>query len=94
MVASVQVRVRVFGADAEFVMPADGSTVLQAARAAGVELPSSCEAGVCSTCRGRLLAGRVELLNEGALDAAERAAGFVLACQAVPCSAAISLEFD
>lgn len=92
--ATVQVTVRMFGAESTFDMADDGATVLAAAQAAGVDLPSSCEAGVCATCRARLLTGEVELLNDLALDPAERDAGFVLACQALPRSTSLLLDFD
>lgn len=90
----ITVAVRVFGAQVDFEMRDDGSTVLAAARAAGIDLPSSCEAGVCSTCRARLLAGEVEMLCSVGLDAAELAAGYVLACQSLPRSSALELDFD
>jgi ring-1,2-phenylacetyl-CoA epoxidase subunit PaaE len=89
-----RIEVAVFGEQAVFTMLRDGSTVLEAARGAGVLLPSSCEAGSCATCRARLVSGRVTLLNNFALDDAELAAGFVLACQAVPLSAQVVLDFD
>ncbi|MCB1746874.1 MAG: 2Fe-2S iron-sulfur cluster binding domain-containing protein [Gammaproteobacteria bacterium] len=88
------VRVRVFGTEDSFAMPRDGRTVLEAARGAGIDLPSSCEAGSCSTCRARLTAGRVHLLGNLALDDDELAQGYVLACQAVPESAELALDFD
>ena len=89
-----QVCVRFYGGQASFEMPRDGITVLDAARAAGVELPSSCGVGSCSTCRARLLAGQVHMLNNLILDEAECTAGYVLACQAVPDSDTLSLDFD
>lgn len=92
--AACKVRVRVYGNDDVFEMPRDGRSVLDGARAAGVELPSSCEAGSCSTCRARLTAGRVQLVNNLALDDDELAQGYVLACQAVPQSAELALDFD
>lgn len=92
--ATVQVMVRVFGAEARFDMADDGATVLAAAQAAGVDLPSSCEAGVCASCRARLLVGEVELISDFALDPDERAAGYVLVCQALPRSATLLLDFD
>lgn len=92
--STVSVAVRLYGEDLHFDMPCDGTTVLGAAHAAGVHLPSSCEAGICSTCRARLVSGDVTLLNDMGLDDAERAAGYVLACQAVPQSAHIELDFD
>lgn len=92
--ATVQVTVRMFGVETAFDMADDGATVLAAAQAAGVDLPYSCEAGVCATCRARLLAGEVELQNDLALDPDERAAGYVLACQALPRSPSLLLDFD
>ena len=90
----VQVTVLVLRERTTFSMCRDGSTVLEAGRAAGVELPYSCEAGSCSTCRARLVAGQVHMLNNLILDDTELAAGYVLACQAVPESEALSLDFD
>jgi len=40
-------------------VPADKS-ILEAVRAAGIDLDSSCEEGVCSTCEVRLLAGKAD----------------------------------
>ena len=75
-------------------MARDGRTVLEASRTAGVDLPFSCEAGCCSTCRAKLIAGELHMLNNLILDAAECAAGYVLACQAVPDSTHLCLDFD
>ena len=91
---TVSVAVRIYGEELHFDMPGDGATVLAAARAAGIHLPSSCEAGICATCRAKLVAGEVTLLNDLGLDEADRAAGYVLACQAVPQSTHIDLDFD
>lgn len=62
---------------------AEGQTVLEAADAASVSLPSMCRVGVCGTCRVRLLSGDVEG-DFDAIDASEQAEGFVLACVARP----------
>jgi len=44
-------------------VPAD-KTILETVRAAGVEVDSSCEEGVCSTCKVRLLAGAADHRDE------------------------------
>ena len=64
----------------------DGTTLLQAALAAGVDMPHGCRSGLCGACRVALLEGRVEhdTHTPAALSADERAAGIVLACRAFP----------
>jgi ferredoxin-NADP reductase len=60
---------------------APGQTLLEAAEAASVEIPSSCRAGVCGTCRTRLVSGDVECEAE-AMTAEDREQGYVYACVA------------
>lgn len=60
-----------------------GRTLLDLAESAGVTIDSMCRAGVCGTCRTRLTAGSVGGDFE-ALDHADREAGWILACVAVP----------
>lgn len=64
----------------------EGQTILDAVREAGYEMPFSCNSGVCASCKGRVIAGRV---NPGAagdhtLTVEEIAHGAVLFCQAKP----------
>ncbi|MDE2305438.1 MAG: 2Fe-2S iron-sulfur cluster binding domain-containing protein [Gammaproteobacteria bacterium] len=73
---------------------AEGQTVLEAAEAAGLALPFSCRAGVCSTCRAKLLSGSVTMERNQALEDWEVAAGFVLCCQSRPTSAKIEISYD
>ena len=57
-----------------------GQTLLEAAAAVGVEIPSACRQGQCGTCKTRLLSGHVWMTEEGGLDSESRARGFVLTC--------------
>jgi CDP-4-dehydro-6-deoxyglucose reductase, E3 len=59
-------------------------TLLDAALAAGLNLPHSCKSGHCGSCRARLLAGRVQYPRGRPLGITEQEAaeGFVLLCQA------------
>jgi ferredoxin-NADP reductase len=61
------------------VRVASGQTLLDAAEGAGAPIPSLCRAGVCGTCRTRLLAGDAPCASD-ALDARDREAGYVLPC--------------
>src|ERR1041384_2073811 len=60
--------------------------VLGAAIREGVGLPYGCKDGACSSCKCRLLEGRVihGAHQPKALSAAEEAAGFMLPCCAAP----------
>ena len=69
-------------------------SILDAAAAAGLEVPFSCTSGVCGTCRAKLLEGAVRMERNFALDAADVAAGFVLCCQAHPTTERVVLSFD
>ncbi|MBV8605461.1 MAG: phenylacetate-CoA oxygenase/reductase subunit PaaK [Pelomonas sp.] len=69
-------------------------SLLDAALRAGLELPFSCRSGVCSTCRCKVLEGRVRMDRNFALDRDEVAAGFVLSCQAHPLTERVVVSFD
>jgi ring-1,2-phenylacetyl-CoA epoxidase subunit PaaE len=72
----------------------DQPSILDAANAAGLELPFSCTSGVCGTCRAKLVQGEVRMERNFALDKAEVANGFVLTCQAHPVTERVVLSFD
>ncbi len=59
-------------------------TILEAAEALSIEIPYECRSGICGQCKTRLLGGTVQMDCDDALSAAEKASGFVLACQARP----------
>ena len=56
--------------------------ILEAAEAIDLELPSSCCAGMCATCAGKLVSGSIAQTDQDFLDEAQQAAGFVLLCVA------------
>jgi ring-1,2-phenylacetyl-CoA epoxidase subunit PaaE len=82
------------GLQREIEFRRDQPSILDAASAAGLEVPFSCTSGVCGTCRAKCLSGEVRMERNFALSRAEVAAGFVLTCQAHPISAAVTLSFD
>jgi ferredoxin len=64
---------------------APGQTLLRAADAAGIELPSSCRNGTCRTCLCRLLSGEIRYRIEWpGVSADEKAEGWILPCVAEP----------
>ena len=78
----------------EIIFRRDQPSILDAASAAGIEVPFSCTSGVCGTCRARVVEGDVRMERNFALDRAELAAGFVLTCQAHPVTPHVVLSFD
>lgn len=69
-------------------------SILDAGNAQGAELPYSCRAGVCSTCKAKVVEGEVEMDSNHALEDYEVAAGYVLSCQCFPISDRVVLDFD
>jgi ring-1,2-phenylacetyl-CoA epoxidase subunit PaaE len=92
--AKSKVTIKSDGVTFSFDLEYDGLPVLDAANAEGADLPYACKAGVCSTCRARLLEGEVEMNVNYALEQDEIDAGFILTCQSHPRSESVSIDFD
>jgi ring-1,2-phenylacetyl-CoA epoxidase subunit PaaE len=71
-----------------------GTPVLDGALRTQTDLPFACKGGVCGTCRALLKEGDVTMRRNFALEPAEVAAGYVLTCQSVPRSAAVTVDYD
>ncbi|MGF1461029.1 MAG: 2Fe-2S iron-sulfur cluster-binding protein [Leptolyngbyaceae cyanobacterium] len=64
-------------------VPAD-KTILAAADEAGLELPSSCNAGVCTTCAALITAGDVDQTDGMGVSPELQSEGYALLCVAYP----------
>lgn len=69
-------------------------TILDAALKQGLDVPYSCQGGICSSCMCQVTEGSAVMKKNSILDEDEVAEGLVLACQAIPTSAKISVDFD
>src|SRR2546427_7051002 len=67
---------------------AEGQNILQAGLDGGLQMPYSCRTGVCRTCRGTLLEGKVDYgaVHPTYLPDSDKAKGYALLCQAKPLS--------
>ncbi|HEY9853783.1 MAG TPA: 2Fe-2S iron-sulfur cluster-binding protein [Leptolyngbyaceae cyanobacterium] len=62
----------------------ENQQILSAANAAGIELPSSCNAGVCTTCAAQITEGEVDQTDGMGVSPELQAKGYVLLCIAYP----------
>lgn len=91
---TAQVSVTMDGARRSFSMPKDGVTLLEAAIENNMDAPHACKAGVCATCRAKVIEGEVEMVSNHALEDYEVAQGYVLSCQCYPLSDTLVLDYD
>jgi ring-1,2-phenylacetyl-CoA epoxidase subunit PaaE len=89
-----EVTVLMDGRRRTFTMRMNDEVVLDAAARAGLELPFSCRAGVCSTCRTKVVKGEVEMAQNYALEEWEVEQGYVLACQSHVKTPVLELDYD
>lgn len=73
---------------------AEGKTVLETARDAGVEPPFSCEDGYCSCCMAKLVEGQVKMRKNDCLTQRDLDQGWVLTCQSVPQTTTVKVDWD
>lgn len=72
----------------------NGPSVLDAALKAGADLPYACKAGVCCTCRAKLVEGEVRMDANYTLEDEEIAQGFRLTCQSHPVTPRVVFNYD
>jgi ring-1,2-phenylacetyl-CoA epoxidase subunit PaaE len=82
------------GATRVFSMPKQGQSLLEAALENRMDAPYACKAGVCSTCRAKVLEGEAEMEVNHALEDYEVRQGYVLTCQSYPLSDRIVVSYD
>ncbi|MEA3037362.1 MAG: ring,2-phenylacetyl-CoA epoxidase subunit PaaE [Sphingomonadales bacterium] len=73
---------------------AEAGNILDSVRLAGLPAPFACKAGVCATCRARVVSGEVEMAARYGLTDEEIAAGYVLTCQSVPKGEGLEVDYD
>ena len=93
MEESIEITIKVD--DVESVIKGSkNETILDAALENDVDAPYSCQGGACATCIGKLVSGKATMLQNHILTDSEIEEGLVLACQAVPATNIIYIDFD
>jgi len=75
-------------------VPFTQGNILDSARASGLPAPFACKAGVCATCRAKVIKGKVEMAVHYGLTDEEVADGYVLTCQSVPLGDGVAVDYD
>uniref|UniRef100_B8HK18 Ferredoxin (2Fe-2S) n=1 Tax=Cyanothece sp. (strain PCC 7425 / ATCC 29141) TaxID=395961 RepID=B8HK18_CYAP4 len=83
MTRTYTVEIRHQGQTYTIEVPED-KQILRAAYAAGIDLPSSCNAGVCTTCAAQLVEGEVVQSDAMGLGPHLQEKGYALLCVAYP----------
>ena len=89
-----EVTVMLDGRSQTFVLPEDGTSILDATLRYRADAPFACKNGVCGTCRAKVTEGKVRMDANYALEPADVAAGYALACQSHPAADPVVLDFD
>jgi len=71
-----------------------GEAILDGASRIGVDPPFSCQSGVCTTCKAKLLSGKVEMDNNFGLGEDEIEDGYVLTCIGTPSTPGVKISWD
>ena len=88
------ITVKLDGRSFDFNLDYDSNNILDAALAQGADLPYACKGGVCTTCKAKLVEGRVEMEVNYGLEQDEVDAGFILTCQSHPRTEKVMVDFD
>jgi len=86
-----EVTIRYDGQEYKVLVPPDKG-ILESALDQGIDLPYSCQSGLCTACRGKALSGKVKLDEEEGLSQSERAEGYVLTCVGHPLTDDVVIE--
>ncbi len=71
-----------------------GETLLDAALAAGLPAPFSCQEGICSTCKAHLLSGKVRMDRHDSLTEEDLKGEMILTCRAKPLTESCSVRYQ
>jgi ring-1,2-phenylacetyl-CoA epoxidase subunit PaaE len=88
-----EIEVVVEGQSYSFEVPA-GKTILEAGLDKDINMPYSCQSGLCTACRGKLISGKVDMIEDAGLSASEIESGYILCCSSKPASSDIKIVIE
>ena len=88
-----KIKILLDGDSHTFEMNTD-ETILDVAIDNDIDMPYSCQSGVCTACQGRLLNGSVEMDVSDGLSKEEIDDGYILCCQSHPSSDTVEIEIE
>ncbi|ANQ50314.1 ferredoxin--NADP reductase [Flammeovirga sp. MY04] len=71
-----------------------GVSILDAGLDAGLDIPYSCQNGVCTACKGKCVSGKVEMGDSVALSQSEKNEGYVLTCISHAVSKDVKIDYS
>lgn len=86
-----EVTVILDGEEFKFSVKPDKS-ILETALELNIDLPYSCQSGLCTACRGKCISGKVKLVEDEGLSDAEKEEGYVLTCVGHPITDGVIIE--
>jgi ring-1,2-phenylacetyl-CoA epoxidase subunit PaaE len=76
------------------VLVKPSETILEAALNQDIDLPYSCQAGMCTACMGRCVQGKIQMDEEDGLTEKEINQGWVLTCVSHPLTDGVVIEVE
>src|SRR5690606_9764915 len=87
------VKITMDGEEFEFAVAPD-QTILEAGLNEDVDMPYSCQSGLCTSCRGKLISGEVKMDEDAGLSANELREGYVLCCVSHPLTSDVKINIE
>ncbi|WP_143959856.1 ferredoxin--NADP reductase [Litoribacter populi] len=69
-------------------------TILEAGLDEDLEMPYSCQSGLCTACMGKLVSGEVKMDEDAGLSESEKSEGYILCCVSRPMSGDVKIEIE
>jgi len=91
---NVSAKVKIFVGDkVHSIDIPEGKTILRAALEKKIQLPFSCETGICSTCSAHCIEGKVKMSINEVLTEKDLSEGLVLTCTGYPVTSSVQIRF-